>query len=211
MAFVVGVTGGIGSGKSEVAKAFTALGVEVSDADAIAHHLSAPGERGYEAVVAEFGSGVLLPSGELDRAELRRRAFADPLARRRLEAALHPLIRDAMRRQIATWRGAYGLAVVPLLLEGDRGASRWVDRVLVVDCDEDEQVRRVVARSGLSAGEVRSIMAAQLDRATRLRGADDIVDNSGPPGAIVPQVAELHRRYGRLATERLHAERAPRS
>jgi dephospho-CoA kinase len=147
---------------------------------------------------------VLLPSGELDRAELRRRAFSDPSARARLEAALHPLIRGEMQRELAGWRGAYGVAVVPLLME--RGpVAKWVNRVLVVDCPEDEQVRRVTARSGLSAGEVRAIMATQLDRTARLRGADDVLDNSGPPETIAPQVAALDRRYRELAAEQRHS------
>jgi dephospho-CoA kinase len=198
------MTGGIGSGKSEVANAFGKLGVEISDADAIAHRLSMPNEAGHAAITAAFGRGVLLPSGELDRAELRRRAFADPAARACLEAALHPLIRAEMQRELAGWRGAYGVAVVPLLME--RGTvARWVDRVLVVDCPEDEQVRRVIARSGLTSAEVRAIMAAQLGRAARLRGADDVLDNGGAPEAIAPQVAELDRRYRQLAAERRRA------
>ena len=185
MAYVVGMTGGIGSGKTEVAKAFSALGIEVADADVISHRLSMPGQAGHAAIAAAFDAGVLLPSGELDRAELRRRAFADPQARARLEAAVHPLIRREVYREIAAWRGVYGVVVVPLLIERG-GLSNEVDRVLVVDCSEDEQVRRVVARSGLSPAEVRAIMATQLDRLTRLRDADDVLDNSGSPDAIAP-------------------------
>jgi dephospho-CoA kinase len=144
---------------------------------------------------------VLLPSGELDRAELRRRAFADPEGRARLEAAVHPLIRRELHREMAAWRGIYGVVVVPLLIERG-GLANEVDRVLVVDCSEDEQVRRVVARSGLSPAEVRAIMATQLDRLARLRDADDVLDNSGSPDAIAPQVAELDRRYKELASDR---------
>jgi dephospho-CoA kinase len=204
VAYVVGMTGGIGSGKSEVAEAFAMLDVDVTDADVIAHRLSMQAQPGYEAIVAAFGTDVLLSTGALDRAELRRRAFADPEARMRLEAALHPLIRGEMEREIAGWRGPYGLAVVPLLL--DRGSrARWVDRILVVDCPGEEQVRRVVARSGLSPDEVRAIMATQLDRAARVSGADDVLDNSGPPDEIAPKVAELDRRYRRLAAERPRA------
>ena len=198
---MVGMTGGIGSGKTQVATAFGALGVEVVDADAISHRLSMPGQAGHAAIAVAFDSGVLLPSGELDRAELRRRAFSDPDARARLEAALHPLIQREMFREITAWKGLYGLAVVPLLVERG-GIANQVDRVLVVDCPEDEQVRRVVARSGFSSAEVRAIMAAQLDRPARLRGADDVLDNSGPPEAIGPQVAELDRRYRQLGAER---------
>jgi dephospho-CoA kinase len=200
VAYVVGLTGGIGSGKTEVAKVFSALGVEVVDADAISHRLSMPGQAGHAAIAAAFDSGVLLPSGELDRAELRRRAFADPQARARLEAAVHPLIRSEVGREMAAWRGIYGVVVVPLLIERG-GLAHWVDRVLVVDCPEDEQIRRVVARSGLSSAEVRAIMATQLDRAARLRDADDVLDNSGSPDVIAPQVADLDRRYRQLAVE----------
>jgi dephospho-CoA kinase len=204
VAYVVGLTGGIGSGKSEVAKAFGILGVEVVDADVIAHRLSGQGQPGHNAITAAFGSEVLLPSGELDRAELRRRAFADPAARARLEAALHPLIRREMQREMAGWRGIYGVAVVPLLLERG-GLAKQMDRVLVVDCPEEEQVSRVAARSGLSSTEIRAIMATQIDRPARLRAADDVLDNSGPPGAIAPQVAALDHRYRELATERRRA------
>jgi len=202
--YVVGMTGGIGSGKSAVARAFAARDVEITDADLIAHRLSSRDQPGYAAIVATFDAAVLLPSGELDRAELRRRAFADPAARARLEGALHPLIRREMQQEIAGWHGAYGVAVVPLLLERS-SVAKWVDRVLVVDCPEGEQVHRVVVRSGLSPEEVRAIMATQLDRHTRLRGADDVLDNSGPPEAIAPQVAWLDRRYTELAAERLRA------
>jgi dephospho-CoA kinase len=204
MAYVVGMTGGIGSGKTEVARAFSAVGIEVADADVISRRLSMPGQVGHAAIAAAFDAGVLLPSGELDRAELRRRAFADPQARARLEAALHPLIRRELYREMAVWRGIYGVVVVPLLLERG-GLAKEMDRVLVVDCSEDEQVRRVVARSGLAPAEVRAIMATQLDRLTRLRDADDVLDNSGSPDAIAPQVAELDRRYKELASDRRRA------
>ena len=204
MAYVVGMTGGIGSGKTEVAKAFSALGIELADADVISHRLSTSGQAGHAAIAAAFDAGVLLPSGELDRAELRRRAFADPQARARLEAALHPLIRRELYREMALWRGIYGVVVVPLLLERG-GLAKEMDRVLVVDCSEDEQVRRVVARSGLAPAEVRAIMATQLDRLSRLRDADDVLDNSGSPDAIAPQVAQLDRRYKELASDRRRA------
>ena len=204
MAYVVGMTGGIGSGKTEVAKAFSALGIELADADVISHRLSMSGQAGHAAIAAAFDAGVLLPSGELDRAELRRRAFADPQARARLEAALHPLIRRELYREMALWRGVYGVVVVPLLLERG-GLAKEMDRVLVVDCSEDEQVRRVVARSGLAPAEVRAIMATQLDRLSRLRDADDVLDNSGSPDAIAPQVAQLDRRYKELASDRRRA------
>ncbi|MDQ6916660.1 MAG: dephospho-CoA kinase [Pseudomonadota bacterium] len=201
MPYVVGLTGGIGSGKSEVARVFTRLCVEVVDADAIAHRVAMPGQPGHAAIKALFGQEVMLPSGEVDRAALRQRVFDDAGDRARLEAALHPLIRREMQREMAAWRGAYGVAVVPLLFERGHSAKQY-DRVLVVDCPEDEQVRRVVARNGISPEQVRSIMAAQIDRDARLREADDVLDNSGAPDAIAPQVIELDRRYRQLAGER---------
>jgi dephospho-CoA kinase len=195
---VVGVTGGIGSGKTAVADAFARLGVPVVDTDAIAHELSAPGAAGQRAVAEAFGAAAVAADGSLDRAWLRSQAFADPGFRARLEALLHPLIGAEALRRIAGWRAPYGLVVVPLLFE--RGNFlRHVHRVLVVDCPEDLQVQRVMARSGLAASEVRAIMAAQTSRAERLARADDVVDNAGPPDAIAPQVDALDRRYRSLA------------
>ena len=204
MTLVVGLTGGIGSGKSAVAAAFRALGVEVVDADEVAHELSAPGHEGHRAVVAAFGDSVLAADGTLDRAKLRERAFADPSFRVRLEAALHPPIREEIRRRVAAWRGDYGLLVVPLLFERGGTAER-ADRVLVVDCPEDEQVRRVGRRSGLAPAEVRAIMATQLGRADRLARADDVIDNSGPPEALAGAVARLDASYRALAAARRDA------
>jgi dephospho-CoA kinase len=198
---VVGLTGGIGSGKSAVADAFRRLGVEVVDADAIAHEVSAPGREGHRAVVDAFGPAVLDAGGELDRAKLRRGAFTDAAYRARLEAALHPAIRAEIQRRVTGWRGAYGVLVVPLLLERG-GTAELADRVLVVDCPEDEQVRRTRARSGLSETEVRAIMAAQLPRAARLARADDVLDNAGPPEAIAPAVARLDASYRAFAAAR---------
>jgi dephospho-CoA kinase len=198
MAYVVGLTGGIGSGKTAVADGFAALGVEIVDADALAHRLSAGGTEGFAAIRVAFGDTIVGADGELDRGALRRLVFADVAARRRLEAILHPLIRAEAERQVRGWRGAYGIVVVPLLLEQE-GLRSIIDRILVVDCPEDEQVRRVVARSGLSAEEVRAIMATQLDRATRRASADDVLDNGGTISAIAPQVRILDRRYRELA------------
>jgi dephospho-CoA kinase len=196
--FVVGLTGGIGSGKSAVADAFAALGVDVTDTDRLAHGLTEPGHRPC-GDPRRIRTDVLRPDGRIDRPRLRQLVFADDGARGRLEAILHPLIRNAARQEVAGWRSPYGLLVVPLLLERG-GLSGVVERVLVVDCAEDEQVRRVVARSGLAAAEVRAIMATQLPRAERLARADDVLDNSGPVAAIAPQVAALDRRYRALAT-----------
>ena len=196
--YVVGLTGGIGSGKTAVADAFAALGVEVVDTDALAHKLSAAGQPGFAAIRDAFGDGILRPDGEIDRAALRRLVFADAVARSRLEAALHPLIGAEAAHRVEQWSGPYGLIVVPLLLER-KGVRSLVDRVLVVDCAEDEQVRRVVTRNALAPAEVRAIMATQLDRRQRLAAADDILDNTGTPDAIAPQVVGLDARYRRLA------------
>lgn len=195
---VVGLTGGIGSGKSEVTRTFAALGVEVADADEAAHAVTATGAAGHAAVLAAFGAQVEKPDGSLDRDALRRIVFADPAQRKRLEAILHPPIRAELDRRIGAWRGPYGILSVPLLLE--RGALLpLVARVLVVDCPEDEQVRRVMQRSGLPEAEVRAIMSTQLARAARLARADDVIDNSGPREALRDQVLRLHHAYRQRA------------
>lgn len=198
MSLIVGLTGGIGSGKSTVAERFAARGAELIDADQIAHELSRRGEPGWQAVRAAFGDAVLSPDGELDRPRLRSLVFTDPAAKARLEAALHPLIGAEINRRLAAWRAPYGLLMVPLLLEGGRYREQ-LDRLLVVDCPEEEQVRRVMARSGLAETEVRAIMATQASRADRLAAASDLIDNSGGPEGLEPQVAELDRRFRRLA------------
>ena len=198
MTYLVGLTGGIGSGKSAVATEFARRGAGIVDADVTAHALSARGEPGYLEVVRQFGPACLAPDGELDRAWLRRQAFADPDARDRLEQALHPLIAARMLETLAALQTPYVIAVVPLLLERG-GLSAHVARVLVIDCPPEEQVRRVVRRSGLAEDEVLRIMATQLTRDERLARADDVIDNSGAPERIPPQVEALDRRYRELA------------
>jgi dephospho-CoA kinase len=195
--FVVGLTGGIGSGKSIVADAFAERGIDVSDTDRLAHALTAPGQPGYAAVLAAFGPSFRRADDALDRARLRQLVFADGDARARLEGILHPLIREAAAREMANWTSPYGILVVPLLME--RGGTTRVDRVLVVDCPEELQVRRVVTRSALGEAEVRAIMATQLPRAERIARADDVLDNAGPVSAIAPQVATLDERYRAMA------------
>ncbi|MEO8847635.1 MAG: dephospho-CoA kinase [Casimicrobiaceae bacterium] len=197
---LIGLTGGIGSGKSAVADAFRALGVEVVDADQVAHELSARGHEGYQAIVDAFGESVLDPAGTLDRDRLRALVFADPRSRARLESVLHPLIAARIATTVARWRGPYGIVVAPLLLE--RGnLMRDVSRVLVVDCPEDLQVHRTMQRSGLSESEARAIMDTQLSRAARLARADDVLDNSGPLGAIAGKVAALDVAYRAMAAQ----------
>lgn len=198
MTFCVGLTGGIGCGKSSAADCFAALGAGVVDTDGISHELTAAGGGAIAALRAEFGDECLTPEGALDRARMRRLVFADPAARAKLESLLHPLIREETRRRATASRAPYVMLVVPLLLE--TGAYRdAVQRVLVVDCSEETQVRRTMARSALKADEVRAIMSAQLPRAERLEHADDVISNDGDIAALRAQVEALHRRYLELA------------
>jgi dephospho-CoA kinase len=198
MRFVVGLTGGIGSGKSRAADAFAALGASVVDTDAIAHELTARGGAALAAIVEAFGREALDADGAMDRLRMRERVFRDAAARQRLEAILHPMIRIASQRRIAAASAPYVVHVVPLLVESP-GYRERVQRVLVVDCPEELQIERVRSRSGLAAAEVRRIIATQMPRAQRLAAADDVLDNSGDPAALEAQVARLHRRYLELA------------
>lgn len=198
MTFVVGLTGGIGSGKSAAAGEFERLGASVVDSDAIAHQLTAPGGAALEHIKALFGEAFISPGGAMDREAMRQRVFSDPQAKRALEALLHPMIRGEAERRMAAARGPYVIYVVPLLVEGGDYRSR-VDRVLVVDAPEALQLERVRSRSGLPEREVRAIMAQQLPRAARLAAADDVIDNSGALDALRAQVAALHARYLKMA------------
>ena len=197
-AYLVGLTGGIGSGKSTVADFFVELGATLVDTDRIAHQLTAPGGSAMPALVAAFGSEIATAEGALDRTAMRRRVFADPSARQRLEAILHPLIRRESTRQCAAATTPYAIVAVPLLIESGGWRERC-DRVLVVDCPPEMQIDRVVARSGLSKNEAAAILAAQTDRATRLAAADDVIVNDGPVAALAKAVQSLHQTYLRLA------------
>ncbi|MFZ3042325.1 MAG: dephospho-CoA kinase [Thiobacillus sp.] len=196
--FTVGLTGGIGSGKSTVADCFAALGVPVIDTDVIARELTAPGGAALEAVRAVFGETVMQTDGTLDRAVLRRRVFADSAARHQLEAILHPRIRQGVAQKLATLTAPYALIVIPLLVEAG-GYRDVLNRVLVVDCPEAVQIARVMARSGLARGEIKAILAAQAGRAERLAVADDIIVNTASLEALRAEVAALHQRYLALA------------
>ena len=198
MPYIIGLTGGIGSGKSTAARIFAALGAAVVDTDAISHALTGPGGVAMSALLEAFGAACLQPDGGLDRKAMRERVFADEAARRRLERILHPLIRLEAERQIASTVAPYVLLVVPLLLETGRYRP-LIQRVLVVDCDPEVQVTRTMGRSGLTREAVAAIMAAQLDRESRLAAADDIIDNSGDEPALRAQVEQLHATYLRLA------------
>ena len=249
----IGITGGIGSGKSAVADLFIRHGAALVDTDAIAHALTAPGGGAIGAIRQAFGDGMIAPDGRMDRAAMRARVFADPPERKRLEGILHPLIQQEAQRQLAALAGAglqtaashtadlqtadtagagmppgtapagkqtttgveradthtttveerpaplvhrppYVLVAVPLLVESGHWQQR-VDRVLVVDCPEDVQVARVMARSGLAEAQVRAIMASQASREQRLAVADDVIDNGGSLQETAAQVAALHQRY----------------
>jgi len=195
---VIGLTGGIGSGKSAAADEFSRLGATLVDTDVISHELTASGGAAIEAVRALFGDTCIDAAGAMDRAKVRARVFAEPSARQRLEAILHPMIRRESAARVAAARGAYVVLVVPLLVESTDYRSR-VDRVLVVDCPVELQLARVRARSGLSPDEARRIVAAQIPREARLAAADDVIDNSGTLEELHAQVGRLHRRYLALA------------
>ncbi|HXV08928.1 MAG TPA: dephospho-CoA kinase [Burkholderiales bacterium] len=195
---VVGLTGGIGSGKSAVAALFQALGAAVIDTDVIAHELTAPGQPAVEQIRARFGAHYVTAQGALDRARMRELVFADAAAKRDLEAILHPRIREQAAARVAQAGTPYAILVVPLLAETG-GWPGLIDRVLVVDCEESLQTERTRRRSGLSADQVQAIMARQATRAQRLALADDVIDNSGPVEALEEQVRRLHARYLSLA------------
>jgi len=192
--FLVGLTGGIGSGKSAAASYLGTLGAGVVDTDEISHRLTGSGGAAIPAIQGAFGSDYITADGRLDRARMRTRVFSEPAARETLEAILHPMIRDVVRRKLESAEAAYSVLVVPLLFETGQYRDS-VNRVLVVDCDESIQRQRVMARSGLSDDEVRRIMATQCSRGVRLRQADDVVDNSGSIEALHRQLDRLHQQY----------------
>jgi dephospho-CoA kinase len=196
--YTVGLTGGIGSGKSAVADRFAKLGVHIVDTDEIAHELTQPGREAIAPIRAAFGTEAIATDGSLDRARMRRLVFGNAKARKRLEAILHPLIRVESARRLERARSLYAILVVPLMVETGVDRSRTA-RVLVVDCPEALQVERVMRRNGLPDAEVRAILASQATRAQRLAAADDVIDNSGPPEALDHQVSRLHEKYLTLA------------
>ncbi len=198
---VVGLTGGIGSGKTAVSDRFARYGVPVIDTDLLARELVEPGQPALVEIVAQFGSDCLDGDGRLHRARLRERVFADPAGRRRLEAILHPRIRALARERIARLTASYCLLVIPLLAE--TGMTDVVDRVLVVDAPVAEQIRRVMARDGLDETQARRILAAQARRDQRLALADDVLENAGELAELDRQITALHQHYSLLATARV--------
>ncbi len=193
--FVVGLTGGIGSGKSAVGDMLRELGAAVVDTDAIAHELTGPEGAAMAAIRAEFGDSVIAPDGSLDRAAMRRFVFSDAMARKRLEAVLHPLIRAEAQRRCAAATEPYAVLAVPLLVEAGSAYRATLARIAGVDCSEETQIARVTARSGIPREEVLKIMAAQSTRTARRAAADDIIDNEGDLTHLRAQVENLHRAY----------------
>ena len=203
MAFIVGLTGGIGSGKSKAADMFGELGADVIDTDAISHELTGPGGAAMAAIEEAFGAEYRRDDGSLDRARMRSLVFSDPGAKHKLEAILHPRIRAAVGDRIGASRAPYVVLVVPLLVE--TGAYREIlDRMLVVDCDEAVQIERTMARSRLTEAEVRRIMSAQATRAERLAQANDVIVNDADISALRSMVESLHQQYLAAASARTH-------
>lgn len=198
--FSVGLTGGIGSGKSTVANLFAAAGAAVIDTDVISHRLTAADGDAIAQIRASFGAEFILPDGAMDRPRMREAVFAEPAAKARLEGILHPLIRQQTERAALDAQGAYLIFVVPLLVELGIWQER-VSRILVVDCSEQTQIERVMQRNALSKAQVQVIMANQATRDARLAIADDVVNNDGDHSLLVQQVKILHQTYLVLANE----------
>lgn len=197
--FRVGLTGGIASGKSTAAKFFGALGVPIIDTDQLARDVVEPGQPPLERLVERFGPSILTPDGHLDRPALRNIVFSDPKARADLEALTHPAIGAAVEKRSAEAGGAYQILVIPLLVEKNLGAQ--LDRVLVVDCDEALQIRRLQSRDGSTPEQAQAILNAQASRSTRLKAAHDVITNEGDMSAVREQVEKLHSRYLDLARQ----------
>jgi dephospho-CoA kinase len=193
----IGLTGGIGSGKSSVAALLTTRGVPVIDTDEIAHRLTEPGRPEFDEIVRVFGQNILDLSHKIDRNKLRERVFENSDERRQLEAILHPRIREVVREKLQELHAPYCVIVVPLLFES--GFLDLVDRVLVADVSESAQIQRTAARSGLTEAEIRKIMATQVNRAQRLQRADDVIDNNGDRRHLEKEVERLHQWYLSLA------------
>jgi dephospho-CoA kinase len=198
-AFRVGLTGGIASGKSTAAKFFGALGVPIIDADQLARDVVEPGQPPLERLVERFGPSILTEDGHLDRPALRNIVFSDPKARADLEALTHPAIGAAVEARSAEVGGVYQIIVLPLLVEKSLGSQ--LNRVLVVDCDEELQIRRLQARDGSTLEQARAILNAQASRTSRLKAAHDVIKNEGDMSAVRDQVQKLHAHYLELAQQ----------
>ncbi|WP_447123357.1 dephospho-CoA kinase [Glaciimonas sp. GG7] len=192
--FTIGLTGGIGSGKTTVANLFAERGVAIIDTDLIAHQLTAPDGNAIAAIRRTFGDDFIAANGAMDRKKMREYVFADPTARQRLEAILHPLIRADTMRAIEQAEGVYLMLAIPLLVESGSWQQR-VTRVLVIDCEEQTQIRRVMQRNVMTESQVCAIMATQATRKQRLLAADDVIENDTDIAALVPQVERIHALY----------------
>ncbi|MBW7861970.1 MAG: dephospho-CoA kinase [Rhodocyclaceae bacterium] len=199
--YIIGLTGGIGSGKSAAADHFARLGAAIVDTDVIAHACTAPGGAAIETIRERFGDNVIRHDGALDRDAMRKLAFSDPAARRALESILHPLIAIESDRQCRASLAPYVILAVPLLAESGSYRDRC-DRICVVDCAEETQIRRVQMRNGLDEAQIRAILAAQASRADRLAIANDVINNDGDLASLAAQVERLHERYLRDASKR---------
>ncbi|VVE63287.1 dephospho-CoA kinase [Pandoraea anapnoica] len=200
MTYAIGLTGGIGSGKTTVANLFATHGITIIDTDAIAHSITAPGGAAMPAIRRDFGDAFVAPDGSLDRARMREAVFSDNAAKARLEAITHPLIRTECERAAAEAEGPYLIFVVPLLVESGTWRER-VQRILVVDCTEETQIARVMSRNRFTREQVQAIMARQASRAQRLAVADDIIDNDAQEAPLAPQVDRLHAAYLQFARQ----------
>jgi dephospho-CoA kinase len=194
---VVGLTGGIGSGKTTVAEGFSALGVPVIDADQLAHALVEPGQPALDEIIAVFGNACIAPDGQLKRDHIRQRIYSDNSLKSRLEAILHPKIRQRIKTLLAKIKTPYCIVAIPLLLETQQ--TDLVDRILVIDAPEKEQLERVAARDGLSDNTIMAIMQSQTDRNTRLAAADDIIMNDSDLESLTDRILELHTHYMEIA------------
>ncbi len=202
MTFVVGLTGGIGSGKTTVANAFADQGIVLVDADIIARQVVEPGSEALQGIAAHFGAAVIRRDGSLDRDRMRQLVFKDPAQRRWLEQLLHPLIRQETERQLAAAKSPYVLLVSPLLLETDQ--HLLAQRIVVVDLPEALQMSRTMDRDSNDPEQVRAIIDTQIARSARVARADDLIDNSGEPGAILPQVIALDKKLRQRALTAAH-------
>ena len=198
--YIIGVTGGVASGKSEVTHRFEALGITVADADLAAREAVAAGSPGLAEVVKAFGPGALATDGGLDRTAMRQRVLEDPAARQRLEAIIHPRVRAWLRQACEAAPGPYAIAAIPLLTEGGgRDAYPWIDRILVVDVPAEVQIERLMRRDGLDLALAEAMLAAQASREARLAIADDVIVNDGALEALDGEVARLDQLYRGLA------------
>lgn len=194
---VVGLTGGIGSGKSTVANLFAKHGVPIIDADVIAREITTPNHPAFVSIIQHFGKDVVLQNGSLNRAKLRQLIFSQPEQKLWLEKLLHPLIRDEIANQITTLTTPYCIAVIPLLLEAE--VYSFIDRILVVDTTTTEQLKRTLLRDNVTEAEAQAILQSQTNREARLAKAHDIITNNGTLDDLIPQVNKLHEMYLKLS------------